>query len=103
MTNLVEAYQRNEIREFESILKNNRATIMEDQFIRNYIQDLLDKIRTQVLLKLIRPYTRIRLPFISQQLNIPEAEVQALLVSLILDSRISGHIDQVRRGRRLLG
>jgi len=95
MTNLVEAYQRNEIREFESILKNNRATIMEDGFIRNYIQDLLNKIRTQVLLKLIRPYTRVRLPFISRELNIPEADVQALLVSLILDSRIRGHIDQV--------
>lgn len=95
MTNLVEAYQRNEIREFESILKNNRKTIMDDPFIRNYIEDLLSKIRTQVVLKLIRPYTRIRLPFISKQLNIPEAEVQALLVSLILDSRVSGHIDQV--------
>eukprot|EP00192_Tetraselmis_astigmatica_P011807 CAMPEP_0117662668 /NCGR_PEP_ID=MMETSP0804-20121206/8172_1 /TAXON_ID=1074897 /ORGANISM="Tetraselmis astigmatica, Strain CCMP880" /LENGTH=420 /DNA_ID=CAMNT_0005469575 /DNA_START=76 /DNA_END=1335 /DNA_ORIENTATION=- len=95
MTNLVEAYQRNEIREFESILKIHRAAIMDDPFIWNYIEDLLKNIRTQVLLKLIRPYTRIRIPFISQQLNIPEAEVEALLVSLILDSRIDGHIDQV--------
>lgn len=27
---------------------------------------------TQVLLKLIQPYTRVRIPFISQKLNIPE-------------------------------
>ena len=49
----------------------------------------------QVVLKLIQPYTRIRIPFVSQQLNIPEADVEQLLVMLILDNRISGHIDQV--------
>lgn len=39
---------------------------MDDPFIRNYIEDLLKKVRTLVLLKLIKPYTRIRLPFISK-------------------------------------
>lgn len=56
----------------------------------------------QVVLKLIQPYTRIRIPFISKELNIPEADVEQLLVSLILDSRISGHIDQVRNRSFLL-
>ncbi|KAF5825616.1 hypothetical protein DUNSADRAFT_8117 [Dunaliella salina] len=68
---------------------------MDDNFIRDYVEDLLKKIRTQVLLKLIQPYTRVRIPFISQRLNIPEKDVEALLVTLILDNRVSGHIDQV--------
>ncbi|KAI8573309.1 hypothetical protein RHMOL_Rhmol01G0267500 [Rhododendron molle] len=97
MTNLIAAYQRNEILEFEKILKTNRRTIMDDPFIRNYIEDLLKKVRTLVLLKLIKPYTRIRMPFISKELNIPEKDVEELLVSLILDNRIHGHIDQVNR------
>ncbi|KAK4581255.1 hypothetical protein RGQ29_024789 [Quercus rubra] len=97
MTNLIAAYQRNEILEFEKILKSNRRTIMDDPFIRNYIEDLLKNIRTQVLLKLIKPYTRIRIPFISKELNVPEQDVEQLLVSLILDNRIHGHIDQVNR------
>ncbi|XP_055818819.1 COP9 signalosome complex subunit 2-like [Solanum dulcamara] len=95
MTNLIAAYQRNEILEFEKIIKSNRRTIMDDPFIRNYIEDLLRKVRTQVLLKLIKPYTRIRIPFISKELNVPEKDVEDLLVSLILDSRIDGYIDQV--------
>lgn len=53
----------------------------------------------QVLLKLIQPYTRVRLPFISRALAIPEADVEQLLVSLILDNRIQGHVDQVGRLR----
>ncbi|KAE8649470.1 hypothetical protein Csa_017890 [Cucumis sativus] len=78
-------------------LQSNRKTIMDDPFIRNYIEDLLKNVRTQVLLKLIKPYTRIRIPFISKELNVPEKDVEQLLVSLILDNRIDGHIDQVNR------
>jgi COP9 signalosome complex subunit 2 len=97
ITSLVAAYQRNSILEFEALLKNHHKQIMDDTFIRDYIEDLLQNIRTQVLVKLIKPYTRIRIPFVSKELNIPEPDVEALLVSLILDSRIHAHIDQVNR------
>jgi len=97
VTNLMTAYQRNDIREFERILNTNRKSIMDDGFVRNYVEDLLKNIRTQVLVKLLKPYTRIRLPFISQELMIPEKDVEALLVSLILDNKISGRIDQVNQ------
>jgi COP9 signalosome complex subunit 2 len=72
-----------------------RRTILEDPFIRDYVEDLLKKIRTQVLLKLIQPSTRVRIPFISAKLNVPEKDVEALLVTLILDGRVAGYIDQV--------
>lgn len=85
MTNLVSAYQNNDINEFETILKQNRQNIMDDPFIREHIEDLLRNIRTQVLIKLIKPYTRIHIPFISKELNIDAAEVESLLVSCILD------------------
>ncbi|KAG1437884.1 hypothetical protein G6F56_012884 [Rhizopus delemar] len=68
---------------------------MGDSFIRTYIDDVLKNIRTQVLIKLIKPYTRIDISFISKQLNVPEPDVEELLVGLILDERISGKIDQV--------
>jgi len=95
MTNLLSAYMNNEIREFERILKRNNSTIMGDAFIKMYLDDLLKNIRTQVLLRVIKPYTRIRLSFISSELNIAQGEVEELLVSLILDGHIDGHIDQV--------
>ncbi|KAL0088431.1 PCI domain-containing protein [Phycomyces blakesleeanus] len=95
MTSLVSAYQKKEIREFEKILKTNHNSIMGDPFIRTYIDDVLKNIRTQVLIKLIKPYTRIELGFISKQLNIPVEEVEELLVGLILNEKIAGRIDQV--------
>lgn len=95
MTNLVQAFQNNDIHTFERILKNKRQ-IMDDTFIREHIQDLLRTIRTQVLRRVIRPYTRISLQAISSELNnIPLSDVENLLVGLILDGSLDGRIDQV--------
>lgn len=97
IADLLSAYQHNEIKRFEKILKDHKDAILGDPFIAQFIQNLLREIRTQVLLELIRPYTRVTLPFISKQLNIPTQEVQNLLVFLILDNSIVGHIDQVKQ------
>ncbi|XP_003382930.1 PREDICTED: COP9 signalosome complex subunit 2-like [Amphimedon queenslandica] len=97
MTNLVSAYQNDDIVGFEEILKSNRSTIMEDQFIREHIEELLRNIRQQVLIKLIRPYTRVRIDFLSQELKVDPIEVESLLVACILDKTIQGKIDQVQQ------
>ncbi|KAL7752518.1 COP9 signalosome complex subunit 2 [Sorochytrium milnesiophthora] len=103
MTNLVNAYQRKDIREFEKILKNNRKSIMDDPFIRAYTDDVLRNIRTQVLIALIKPYTRMEIGFAARQLNISNDEVEELLVGLILDRKIHGKIDQVHQRLELAG
>ena len=96
MTNLIGAYQNNNIKEFELILQKNRQSIMDDPFIREHIEILLRAIRTKVLMKLIKPYTKIRIQFLAQELNIVIDEVENLLVACILDETIRGKIDQVQ-------
>lgn len=95
MTNLVTAYQNNDIVGFEKILNDNRNSIMDDMFIKEHIEDLLKNIRTQVLTKFVKPYTQVRLDLISKELNLDVGEVEALLVSCILDNTIEGRIDQI--------
>eukprot|EP01121_Diplochlamys_sp_Union-15-3_P018783 TRINITY_DN6910_c0_g1_i1.p1 TRINITY_DN6910_c0_g1~~TRINITY_DN6910_c0_g1_i1.p1 ORF type:complete len:460 (-),score=96.22 TRINITY_DN6910_c0_g1_i1:31-1380(-) len=97
MIELIEAYQSNKIRDFEKILKDNEAAILGDDFIKDYIEDLMKKLRSQVLLKLIKPYTNISLKFISGELNIKPIDVENLLVELILDNQIRGQIDQIKQ------
>lgn len=97
MTNLVEAYQNKDVKRFERILAENRAAIMDDTFIKNYIDDVLKSIRTQALLDLIKPFTRVQLDFLSRRLMIPSEEVEGLLAHLILDDRVKGKIDQLDR------
>lgn len=95
MTNMVAAYQNNDIDEFEDILKNNHDAIMADPFIREHIEELLNNIRTQVLLRLIRPYNRVRLSHLADELHIDESEVKRLLVDTILDEGLSARIDEI--------
>ncbi|KAJ1505096.1 hypothetical protein HMI56_001311, partial [Coelomomyces lativittatus] len=97
MTNLVSAFRKRDIQDFEKILKENRLTIMKDPFIREYIDEVLNTIRTQVIIRLIQPYSLISLEFVAQKLNITVEEVESLLLVLILDGKIDGKIDQCQR------
>ncbi|OJT08479.1 COP9 signalosome complex subunit 2 [Trametes pubescens] len=95
MTDLVDAYQRREVHAAEKILRENKATIMDDSFIKQYIGELLRSLRTQYLIDLIKPYTRLELAFLAKQLNVENEEVEELLIGLILEGKVEGRIDQV--------
>src|SRR6266404_5699671 len=45
---------------------DNHTTIMDDSFIRSHIGDLLRSLRTQYLIDLIKPYTRLELSFLAK-------------------------------------
>lgn len=95
VTDLVTAYQRREVHEAEKILRENQSTFTDDPFIKSYIGDLLRALRTQYLIALIKPYTRLDLSFLARQLNIEKAEVEEILIGLILEGKVEGRIDQV--------
>lgn len=68
---------------------------MSDSFIREHIEELLSNIRTQVLVGLIKPYKRVRLQYLSDELRIPVQEVTRLLVEVIQERRTDLKIDHV--------
>lgn len=103
MINLVDAYQRHDLKKFERELKQSKEAIMDDEFIADYIQDLMKKIRSEVLQDRIKPYTNITIGFIARELNIKSEEVIDLLVELILDGHVNGRIDQIQQILRLSG
>lgn len=94
---------------------DNKATILDDPFIRSYIDDVLRSLRTQYLIDLLKPYTRLEISFLArvcihgmcgpacagtnesdfQQLHIEKEEVEEILIELILDGKIKGKVDQL--------
>jgi COP9 signalosome complex subunit 2 len=84
--------------QFESILKKGR--LLEDEFVREHVENLLRTIRTQVLKRVLRLYTPMSLQAIANELNdISVQDMETLLVSLILDKKL-GWLDR-SSGRRL--
>lgn len=93
MTDLVDAYQRDDIRRYEEVLRKN-PDLLEDRFIAENIDEVTRNMRMKALLKLIAPYTRFKLSAIAKQLRIPESEVQDILGFLIVDGKVKGRINQ---------
>ena len=93
MTDLVEAYQQNDIHRYESILQSNKD-VLSDPFIAENIDEVTRSLRISGVMKLIAPYTRFTLAFIAKKLNISVAEVQDIIGFLILDRKLDGKIDQ---------
>jgi len=95
LINLRLAYSASDIKDFEKILKDPKGRIATDKFIMSYIDPLLRKIRSQILMQIVQPYERIKLDFLGQEINISQEEVESLLVELILDQKLQGKINQV--------
>ena len=49
----------------------------------------------QVLLDITRPYSKVTFDFLVDELLMPRAEVETLLIEMILDRRLQASIDQV--------
>lgn len=92
---LLDAYEKNNIRNVERILRENPKEVMDDSFLKQFIARLLTKVRIAKILEMVKPYSRIRTQFLATQLTIDREEVEDLLVHLILDSTLEGKINQV--------
>ncbi|KAK0392928.1 hypothetical protein NLU13_2422 [Sarocladium strictum] len=93
MTELVDAYQRDDVHGYEKVLQQNQD-ILADPFIAENIDEVTRNMRTKGVVKLIAPYTRMKLEWIARQLKISEPEVEDILGFLIVDGKINGMINQ---------
>jgi COP9 signalosome complex subunit 2 len=93
MTDLVDAYQRDDIQQYESILKENQD-VLADPFIAENIDEVSRNMRTKAVLKLIAPYSRFTLAFVAKQIRISISEVQDILGVLIVDRKLNAKINQ---------
>ncbi|KAI4870278.1 PCI-domain-containing protein [Hypoxylon rubiginosum] len=93
MTKLVDAYQRDDMHDYVNVLQEHQD-ILADPFIAENIDEVTRNMRTKAVVKLIAPYTRMKLAWVARQLKISEAEVQDILGFLIVDGKIKGKIDQ---------
>lgn len=90
MVQLVEAFQRNDTDEFQKLITNKTAKdeITDDPFILEFIEDIILYARSLGIVKLVKPYTRVKYSWISKSLDIPESLVREILMSLIYDGKL---------------
>jgi len=96
---LRESYQTDDINLFEFVVTNPMNKIVNDTFLKEYVAELLETIRTRVLLKIVRPYTRVSFATLAKELNLegkPQV-LEGLVFRLILQHKLKAKIDQVNK------
>ena len=93
MTELVDAYQNDQMHQYEAVLTKNKD-LLADPFIAENIDEVTRNMRTKAVVKLVAPYTRFKLEFIARRLNISTPEVQDIVGFLIMDGQLRGKINQ---------
>lgn len=96
MSELRMSLESNDLARFERLLKNKQNRIVDEPFLMTYIEPLRRRMREQVLLNMTRPYTKVTMSFLAEELSLSIADVESLLVDMILDQRLSAQIDQIR-------
>ncbi len=62
-----------------------------------YIDPLRRRMREQVITAVIKPYKRIKISFLASELAMSDAEVEDILVDMILDDKLRGaRLDQLQ-------
>jgi len=95
MANLLDAFDTDNIKSFEGALSRDKHAILNDDFIVEHMPAVKLRIRSKVLVKLIKPYTRVKLKWLCRQLNATMPEVENLVVNLILDGSVKGRLNQI--------
>mmetsp|Transcript_22939 Transcript_22939/g.26626 ORF Transcript_22939/g.26626 Transcript_22939/m.26626 type:complete len:247 (+) Transcript_22939:1-741(+) len=96
MVDMIAASRTGDMKAFERVLKdsNHQRALMQDVFLQRYLQPLLRGVRLEALTKFLSAYQRVSLSRIADELCMSPAEAETLVVSLIVDAKISAKIDQ---------
>ncbi|KAF5099398.1 hypothetical protein D0Z00_001677 [Geotrichum galactomycetum] len=104
MMHLVEAFQLSDVDQFNKLLRSHKHEIMGDPLIRLFLDDVILSIRSQGVINLVRPYTRVSLQHIATALEITLEQAKEIVFKLILDMKLpSARIDQTNNVVELKG
>ncbi|CAH7675233.1 26S proteasome non-ATPase regulatory subunit 11 [Phakopsora pachyrhizi] len=94
MQAIAKAHEDRNLAGFEEALKVYKAELSDDPIVRNHLASLYDTLLEQNLIRIIEPYSRIELSYISEQVKLPLRDVEAKLSQMILDKTFDGILDQ---------
>ena len=71
-----------------------RKELEDDPIVHAHLDTLYDNLLEQNLCRIIEPYSRVEVNFVSEQIKLPSLKVEQKLSQMILDKKIPGILDQ---------
>jgi 26S proteasome regulatory subunit N6 len=106
---IAEAYGKQDTHMFNAILAKARAEaetagtantetdLLADEVVRRQVNDMYNTLLERHLLKVVSPYNRVQIDYISSLLQLTPMVVEQKLSQLILDRKLRGIVDQQHR------
>ncbi|KAG8338059.1 26S proteasome non-ATPase regulatory subunit 11-like [Homalodisca vitripennis] len=94
MKSVAQASHKRSLADFQQTLKNFKKELEEDVIVRAHLGTLYDNMLEQNLCRIIEPYSRVQVDFVSQSIKLPKLQVEKKLSQMILDKKFHGILDQ---------
>merc|ERR1719510_2459119 len=97
MKEVAQASKNRSLAEFQSAVKKYVKQLEQDRIVAKHLDTLYQTMLEQNLCRIIEPYSRVQVKYVSEKINLPEAEVEKKLSLMILDQKFQGILDQETR------
>merc|ERR1712141_338306 len=97
MKEVAQASKNRSLAEFQSAVKKYAKQLEQDRIVAKHLDTLYQTMLEQNLCRIIEPYSRVQVKYVSEKINLPEAEVEKKLSLMILDQKFQGILDQETR------
>lgn len=94
MRRVLDASKQKSVVELSRLFKQNEAELKADRIISSQMDLLFDQLLEQNIAKVLQPYSRIQLDYLSAKLGLEEREVEAKVSQMILDDALKATLDQ---------
>ncbi|KAL4402115.1 COP9 signalosome protein [Malassezia pachydermatis] len=95
ISEFMNAYEKRDVQLAQSVLARNNDIFHEDEFIRDFVPDVMRELRIQYVRDQVLLYRVLDWQHLAEALHIPVSDVRELLLMLILDGRIQGKLDDI--------
>jgi hypothetical protein len=93
---LLNHYQNGDYIKFQQLFNEKKEHFTEEKFFLQYFGKLFNQLKKKSILDIISSYSRIRLNYISNELNIEVYEIEIIIAQLILDKQVFGNLNQIK-------
>ncbi|KAF2355024.1 Proteasome component (PCI) domain [Trinorchestia longiramus] len=94
MKEIAAASSKRSLARFKAALATYKEELEGDMIVKAHLKTLYDTMLEQNLCRIIEPYSKIQVSYISETIGLPQDLVERKLSQMILDSKLTGILDQ---------
>ncbi|XP_076044940.1 26S proteasome non-ATPase regulatory subunit 11-like [Oratosquilla oratoria] len=94
MKSIAAASSKRSLADFKKTVEQYKEELEGDMIVKAHLKTLYDNMLEQNLCRIIEPYSRVQVAYVSETIGLPQNTVERKLSQMILDSKLTGILDQ---------